>query len=564
MKVVGYGDRFSVAVGEKIRFMVSCTEDTYKADVVRLIHGDTNPAGPGFKEKLVETSVSKSYPGREQKIYNGSYIEIPDDPQLRFSDSFSFQTWIYPTTPEFGLQGLVTKWSSSDGSGYGIFVDEKGSLAVCIGNGNSKDTWVSSGKTLRSRTWYFVSVVYDSEKGEVRLYQEPITMWPRDESRIVTSQSVNVSKTTENELSLIMAGHWEKEESGKSIIGGYYNGKIDNPCLFNRALNEDEVELLRNGTSPNELGKGVVGAWNFARDFSSAVVTDESGNGHNGIAVNMPARAMTGHNWTGNETNFNNAPNQYGAIHFHDDDLEDARWDVDFELTIPDNMKSGVYAARLRSGDGEDHVPFWVRPKKGAPTAPILLIMSSATYIAYANAHKNIEGNQKASDEWEKRYGYPLPDYPANPEDKYMIVNNLMSLYSHHSDGSGVCYSSRLRPIVNMRPKLIIGNLGTTHHGYDNKTVKVETSEAWIKEIKKFGFVSAVLHGTSRSHPDTLKRSVVGCKKINVAGDFLQCIVSNLPEKLRTIVQSVNDQEKTKLHLIRKNLDFHKEEKFKT
>ena len=108
--------------------------------------------------------------------------------------------------------------------------------------------------------------------------------------------------------------------------------------------------------------------------------------------------------------------------------------------------------------------------------------------------------------------------------------------------------------LINMRPKLIIGNLGTTHHGYDNKTVKVETSESWIKEIKKFGFVSAVLHGTSRSHPDTLRRAIAGCKKINVAGDFLQCLVSNLPEKLNALVTSKHDEEKRKLHLIRKDL----------
>lgn len=108
--------------------------------------------------------------------------------------------------------------------------------------------------------------------------------------------------------------------------------------------------------------------------------------------------------------------------------------------------------------------------------------------------------------------------------------------------------------LVNMRPKLIIGNLGTTHHGHDNKSVKVETSEVWIENTKKFGLVSAVLHGTSRSHPETLKNAVGGCKKINVAGDFLQCLVSNLPEKLKSIVKSKNDQEKTKLHLIRNNL----------
>jgi len=120
--------------------------------------------------------------------------------------------------------------------------------------------------------------------------------------------------------------------------------------------------------------------------------------------------------------------------------------------------------------------------------------------------------------------------------------------------------------LVNMRPKLIIGNLGTTHHGHDNKSVKVETSEVWIENIKKFGLVSAVLHGTSRSHPETLKNAVGGCKKINVAGDFLQCLVSNLPEKLKSIVISENDQEKTKLHIIRnslKNIPHKKKEQIK-
>ena len=65
--------------------------------------------------------------------------------------------------------------------------------------------------------------------------------------------------------------------------------------------------------------------------------------------------------------------------------------------------------------------------------------------------------------------------------------------------------------LVNMRPKLIIGNLGTTHHGHD-QNVKVENAEQWVENIKKFGMISAVLHGTSRSHPETLKRAVIGCK----------------------------------------------------
>ena len=54
MDIVGYADRFSVRAGDTIQFMVSCKLPSYQADVVRLIHGDLNPEGPGFKERLVQ------------------------------------------------------------------------------------------------------------------------------------------------------------------------------------------------------------------------------------------------------------------------------------------------------------------------------------------------------------------------------------------------------------------------------------------------------------------------------------------------------------------------------
>ena len=59
------------------------------------------------------------------------------------------------------------------------------------------------------------------------------------------------------------------------------------------------------------------------------------------------------------------APDQYGAIHFHDDDLYDAGWAVDFSLTVPDGLKSGVYCARVAVPGDEDLIPFFVRPKRG-------------------------------------------------------------------------------------------------------------------------------------------------------------------------------------------------------
>ena len=66
MKIVGYSDRFSVQSGQMIRFMVSSQQPSYRADIVRLIHSDANPAGPGFKYEEVGTSVSGEYQGRPQ------------------------------------------------------------------------------------------------------------------------------------------------------------------------------------------------------------------------------------------------------------------------------------------------------------------------------------------------------------------------------------------------------------------------------------------------------------------------------------------------------------------
>ena len=69
----GYADRLSVAPQESIEFKVSCEEPgTYRADLVRLIHGDTNPAGPGFKEEQLETAASGDYEGRFQATDAGS------------------------------------------------------------------------------------------------------------------------------------------------------------------------------------------------------------------------------------------------------------------------------------------------------------------------------------------------------------------------------------------------------------------------------------------------------------------------------------------------------------
>src|SRR4029079_19258140 len=128
------------------------------------------------------------------------------------------------------------------------------------------------------------------------------------------------------------------------------------------------------GAAPESLD-GLAADWDFAADITSARVTDRGGHGLHGHTVNMRMRGVTGYNWTGREVDYRLAPAQYGAIHFHDDDLDDARWLVDFQLTIPADWQSGIYSARLPAGDLSDDITFVVRPHTGQPSAPIAYLL---------------------------------------------------------------------------------------------------------------------------------------------------------------------------------------------
>jgi len=140
------------------------------------------------------------------------------------------------------------------------------------------------------------------------------------------------------------------------------------------------------------------------------------------------------------------APREYAAIHFHDDDIYDAGWATDFEFTVPDDMPSGAYLMRLAADGHVEELPFYVRPSRGRREADVLFIASTYTYQAYAN---HARGNSDAA--FRERVA-AWGAYPHNPDDHPEYGR---STYNRHRDGSGICYSSRLRPVLTLRPRYL-------------------------------------------------------------------------------------------------------------
>lgn len=121
--------------------------------------------------------------------------------------------------------------------------------------------------------------------------------------------------------------------------------------------------------------------WDFSTNIDQQTILDTI-SGRAGELVNVPMRGMRGSNWDGSEFNWRHAPEQYGAIHFHDNDLTDCKWESSVSFRIPAQLKSGIYALEVLSDLGHDTIPFFILPARGAPKKSIAVLASTFTYLA--------------------------------------------------------------------------------------------------------------------------------------------------------------------------------------
>lgn len=432
--ILGYGDRLSVRPGDSIAFKLSVedTERVFQADIVRLRCSDDSPGGPGLREAPVPSAVDGEYPARRQRAIAGSHVLVPSSPAFDEPSALTFEVWVWPTTPSRGEQGLLTRWSEN--RGLGLFIDAAGCAALRVGAFE-----LSSGVPLMARAWTRIAGAYDGTSGRARLVQRP-----RDEAPLAHAPAVVEAVVPEAPdaagLPVVMAA-WHGGFSGtRHVPRGLYNGKLARPSIRSCAF---DAERLLAGDPP---GGERVAHWDFSLAMESMTATDSGPHALHGAIENLPDRAMTGPFWAGETFDWRQEPAEYDAIHFHEDDLLDCRWETDLTWEVPDDARSGVYALRCRTGTGVERIPFFIVPPAGRPRADVAFLMPTATYIVYGNGHS--------------AYDEPLDEMmrgrltTLSPQDVYLNEHRELGLssYDTHADGSGVLNVTRHRPILNLRP----------------------------------------------------------------------------------------------------------------
>lgn len=441
--LLGYCEPLSVAPGDELTLMVSARE-AYEVALVRLRHGAEDPRGPGVLETVVDGALA-ARPGRLQRLPQGSCLRVAPGQALDRA-SFTVTAWIQPTLAAGGrARAIVARRDAAAGRGWALGLDGDGRLAAWSGAGAEPVAHAEAALPLHR--WSFVAASFAAD-GSVTLVQVPVPEWPVDSWREIVRSSARLGEAHDAAGLDLLVAAWQEADGDAAITAAHFNGRIDRLALHDGAADGAALALA----DPAALGLPALGRWRPGLDTGAATIADDGPHGLTATVVNTPARGVAGANWDGREVDFRQAREQFDALHFHEDDLTDACWELDVRWTVPDGLRSGVYALRLatvrRGDDGTPaeryDVTFYVRPPRGTTTARAAVLIPTLTYLAYANVHGVTEESGMV----------PETDH-LTPHHRWVAEQTLCSLYDTHRDGSGSYYSSRRRPLVTLQPGFV-------------------------------------------------------------------------------------------------------------
>ncbi len=428
LPVTGYLDRVSARPGGTLAARISAQgSGSYDADVVRIVSADPNPAGPGLIYQPQDFGLAGSFPARHQDIDIGSYAVVAADP------CFSAATVLFTVTLQPWLlreeRGVIASAQDNDGNGWHLATRGAGALCFTYQSAGASPVIVELAQVLRRKVWARVWAGYDVAKGTLVLGCQDLS-----DGRVHIETGAAHLEPLPRAVPLILAAR-----KGGARSHDHFNGRLEDPALLGGAHRADTPP-----PRPDAAPHGAVLAWwDFSIGVETQSIHDKGPRGLSGRLVNIPYRAMRGSGWTGEQMHWQNARGEYGAIHFHEDDLYDCGWEVDFDLTVPDGTPSGVYGVRLRKDGHQDILPFYVMPPRDGPRNKVCFLASTFTHQAYANhARGNCDAALRAR----------MADWGATPfnADDYPVYGR--STYNFHPDGTGVSISSRLRPMLTVRP----------------------------------------------------------------------------------------------------------------
>jgi N,N-dimethylformamidase len=275
--------------------------------------------------------------------------------------------------------GLVTQHDYPERCGVGLFLSEDRIIFGTGGGGlyDASDFQQTKPGLIKTQRWHHLVGSWDGKKK--RIYIDG-----KLAGEAAFADTVRPGKTA------LRIGAYGQE--GEAV--NFYNGDIAMCAIYDRALSEDQVKKRFSDRGLNvPKDDRLLACWPFTEERGKQVA-DASDFGRDGRIINRGTWMIGGPSF--NASAINRHDSDYDptkdekrghGLRLATDEIYNARWKVSHRFRVPADAKSGVYAGRfdfkLKGKSMRYHTSFIVRRPEYKPKAPLLVLVSSNTWLAY-------------------------------------------------------------------------------------------------------------------------------------------------------------------------------------
>ncbi len=245
----------SFAVGEFTEYLSVALEETYYVRPYAI-----NAEGISYGETVTYTTPALSPPGYALD-FDGvdDYVSVPDNSELDLSGSFTIEAWVYIESQPTSSQIIVRKYLSSQG--YLLWLDPTNLELLISGNIAVQTT----ANILTPGRWQYIAATFNDATDEASIYV--------NNQKVATATYTGTTTSNASELYI-------GSQDGTSR---FFNGRIDNVRLWNKAFTQDDVNL--NMLYVIDSDPNLVANYEFD-ELSGTTLPDKTGN-HDGTLNNF-------------------------------------------------------------------------------------------------------------------------------------------------------------------------------------------------------------------------------------------------------------------------------------
>jgi PKD repeat protein len=185
----------------------------------------TDVSGQGNHGTLTEATWTTQGKFGAALVFNGttSWVTVPDAPSLDLTTGMTLEAWVYPTVTLTGWRPVIQKEGPEGQDGVAYFLQANSDVnQPAIGMFINSEEILYGHTRLVAGSWTHLAATYDGTWQ--RLYINGVEVAQRVQTGLIASSS-----------SALRIG-------GDSVWKQYFQGRIDEVRIYNRALSVSEIQ----------------------------------------------------------------------------------------------------------------------------------------------------------------------------------------------------------------------------------------------------------------------------------------------------------------------------------